>query len=211
MPVIDADDRQITLKLVYVGPEGGGKTTNLKTLHQLVDADHRGARVQLDGDENRAPFFDLLPIFFRIADTAVRFKIFSMPGKAAHRMARRAVLRCADGIVFVVDSQPELRSLNEYAFSELREDLSILGYDELPPILTQFNKCDRAGHSEALAFGDEPTVEAVASEGVGVRDTLLELAEQLWQRVEKRSDLPAGLRVSAQDFRSELAAHIAKP
>lgn len=211
MPVIDLTDGQITLKIVYVGPEGAGKTTNLATLHRLVDAEHRGGRMQLEGDENRAPFFDLLPIFFRFAGLSVRFKVFSVPGKAAHRMARRAVMRGADGIVFVVDSDPEKQSLNRHAFTELQDDLSMLGSELTPPILTQFNKRDRKDASGVKPFGDEPALEAVASDGVGVRETLLEMSETLWQAALKRSDFPEGIGLSAQDFRSELAAHIAKP
>lgn len=211
MPVINLAEGQVTLKLVYVGPEGAGKTTNLETLHRLVDADHRGARMQLEGDENRAPFFDLLPIFFQFAGLSVRLKVFSVPGKAAHRMARRAVMRGADGIVFVVDSDPETQSVNQYAFSELQDDLRMLSGEEIPPILTQFNKRDREGASGVKPFGDEPALEAVASDGVGVRETLLEMAETLWQVALKTPDFPESLGASAQDFRSELATHIAKP
>jgi signal recognition particle receptor subunit beta len=211
VPVIDAADRQITLKLVYVGPEGAGKTTNLESLHALAAADHRGARIRLEGDQKRAPFFDLLPIFFRLDGLLVRFKIYSVPGKAAHRMARRAVLRGADGVVFVVDSDPGERNKNEYAFSELQEDMSMLAGSENAPILTQFNKRDQKEATKVEPFGEEPTIEAVASDGLGVRETLLEIAELSWQVVEKRTDLPEGLNKSPKDFRAELAAHIAKP
>lgn len=120
-------------------------------------------------------------------------------------------MRGADGIVFVVDSDPEKQSLNRHAFTELQDDLSMLGSELTPPILTQFNKRDRKDASGVKPFGDEPALEAVASDGVGVRETLLEMSETLWQAALKRSDFPEGIGLSAQDFRSELAAHIAKP
>ena len=42
MPVIDTKARRITCKLVYYGPGLGGKTTNLKVIHQKTNPKQRG-------------------------------------------------------------------------------------------------------------------------------------------------------------------------
>lgn len=212
MPVIDGARGHITFKLVYVGPEGAGKTTNLEALRKLVDPAHCGSPLRLDSDKERSLFFDLLPLFFALDGIQVRFKIFTTPGKPAHRMTRRAILRGADGIVFVADSNPNQASLNQYAFSELQEDLSMMASDATtaPPLLTQFNKRDLGDAVQVTAFADEAIQEASATGGDGVRETLLEMAERLWQGVENSADLPEGLHLSAQDFRKALATHIAK-
>jgi signal recognition particle receptor subunit beta len=209
--VIAVAERQLTLKLVYCGPLGGGKTTNLEALQELIAADHHGTRVTLEGQGDRTPFFDLLPVFFHSGGVRVRLELIAVPGKAEGRMTRRAVLRGADGVVFVADSNPKKLSVNQYAFAELQDELKRLGTAaEAMPLVTQFNKRDIRDALDVKPFQTETAIEAIASRGVGVRETLLAVAEMVWLAVDKPRALFAEATLSAKDFRSELAALIAK-
>lgn len=212
MPIIDLEERQLTLKLVYCGPPRAGKTTNLHKLHEFVDANSRGRLMTLDGSHEHTFFFDLLPIFFRVSGFSVRIKVYTVPGQVVHRMTRRAVLRGVDGVVFVADSGPQQATVNSFAFAELRDNLSLVGGDvEKIAFVTQFNKRDLDEPLPAEPFSAEAVELAVACDGQGVLDTFLVIAEKVWQSLEQNSDLPEGFSVTAAEFRSELAKHIKSP
>jgi GTPase SAR1 family protein len=212
VPNIDVDERQLTLKFVYCGPPLAGKTTNLRRLHELVDANNRGRLMTLDGSHDRTLFFDLLPIFFRVSGLIVRLKVYTVPGEVAHRMTRRAVLHGVDGVVFVADSAARQAPVNRVSFRELKENLELIGRDlEQIDLVTQFNKRDADEPLEALPFSEEPVLTAVASQGQGVLETFLAVAEKVWERVEKTSELQKRFSVSPADFRTKLAEHIKSP
>src|ERR1700690_4584945 len=84
---INFGGREIALKLVYYGPALSGKTTNLRSLHQLTTEGSRGRLMTLETKDDRTLFFDMLPLMLRAeADTRVsspgmtlRIKIFTVP------------------------------------------------------------------------------------------------------------------------------------
>ena len=89
------------------------------------------------------------------------------------------VLKGADGVVFVADSQKSMVEANLESFENLRENLAAhdLNVDEMPLVM-QFNKRDLDDimtpeeMSETLNKRNGPFYEAVAKDGVGVEDTL---------------------------------------
>jgi GTPase SAR1 family protein len=48
MPQVDSDPHSITIKLVYCGPFGAGKTTNLLKLHGRLLDRHRSKMLPID-------------------------------------------------------------------------------------------------------------------------------------------------------------------
>ena len=91
---INFGGREIALKLVYYGPALSGKTTNLRSLHQLTTEGARGRLMTLETKDDRTLFFDMLPLALR-AETApgapssgtgmtLRIKIFTVPGQILH-------------------------------------------------------------------------------------------------------------------------------
>src|ERR1700724_4670506 len=62
---INFGGREIAIKLVYYGPALSGKTTNLRSLHQLTTEGSRGRLMTLETKDDRTLFFDMLPLVFR--------------------------------------------------------------------------------------------------------------------------------------------------
>ena len=209
MAVVDLEERQLTLKIVYCGPALAGKTTNLSKLHEKMHENHRGRLMTLDADADRTLFFDLLPLFFEVSGLSVGIKVYSVPGQPAHQMTRRAVLRGADGVVFVADSAPGSGAQNRLAYAELVENLSRLGasVDEVA-VITQFNKRDVPESCAPHSFGGEPVEEACAEQGEGVVATFLSAAQASWAMVEVRGRLQEHLGVSEDEFSRALAGHL---
>src|SRR5690242_20011958 len=107
MPVVQHTVKELHLKLVYYGPGFGGKTTNLEYLHAQSKPEYRGKLLSLTTEAERTLFFDLLPVELgTYRDYTIRLHLCTVPGQIRFDATRRLVLRHADGVVFVADSQP---------------------------------------------------------------------------------------------------------
>ena len=62
MALINHRAREIHFKVVYFGPGSGGKTTNLRFLHDRLPAERRGRLISIATDHERTLFFDFLPV-----------------------------------------------------------------------------------------------------------------------------------------------------
>src|SRR6476619_7833729 len=106
MVLYNAATKELTAKIVYYGPGLGGKTTNRQLLHGRRDPHTLGKRVTLSTQTDRTIYFDMLPVELgEIKGYKIRFQLATVPGQTAFNETRRVVLRGADGIVFVADSQ----------------------------------------------------------------------------------------------------------
>jgi len=195
----------IAIKLVFCGPFGSGKTTNLHQLHARLNDRYRSRMLSLDptqttdaellyhtrpldADHRPTMFFDLLPIVLSIAGVRVVLRLLAGPGHMMHDHTRRLLLRGADGIVFVADSQlaPEQ---NEQALIGVRTNLRDNGLapDTLPMVI-QLNKGEqKSALTDATAAkrllghrADVHIVPAIAKAGVGVIETVLQLLTVVW-------------------------------
>lgn len=209
MAIIDEEERQLTMKIVYCGPPLAGKTTNLTKLFDLVRADSKGRLMTLEGQGERTIFFDLLPLFFQVSGLAIRIKVYTVPGQPAHQMTRRAVLRGADGVAFIADSRAEQAEQNRYAFRELTENLA-QGAERPHPIamVTQYNKRDESEPLAMEPFASEPVEGASAESGVGVVSTFLRVARATWAATEAHAHLEERFGVSEAEFTEALARHL---
>src|SRR5512140_2949037 len=104
MVQLNAEAREIAVKVVYYGPALSGKTTNLQALFQKIDPKVRGRLMTLDTKDDRTLFFDMMPAFFRSA-AGVRVKLTLVSGQVMHASARRIVLQGTDAIAFVADGR----------------------------------------------------------------------------------------------------------
>jgi hypothetical protein len=179
MVFFNASTRELTAKIVYYGPGLGGKTTNLRVLHERLEPRTAGELVALSTESDRTIYFDLLPVELGdIKGYRIRFQLITVPGQTAFNETRRVVLKGADGVVFVADSQWTLLPKNLESWQSLKENLASNGLAfETMPIVIQYNKRDLPdilsveAMEEALGFSAYPQVEAVASEGRGVTET----------------------------------------
>jgi mutual gliding-motility protein MglA len=210
--LIDFQERQLTLKLVYYGPPRSGKTTNLRAIHGKVDALNRGRLMTLDTRDDRTLFFDLLPIFFRTSNLSFRVKVYTVPGQPMHEATRRVVLRHADGVAFIADSQRAEIEANRASYDNLQANLDRLGLDAArTPIVIQYNKRDLPDvvpEAELESIGDRPLFSAVATAGVGVMDTFYGLLDATWATVDARVGLREHFGLDRDGFVAAIRAHV---
>jgi mutual gliding-motility protein MglA len=180
MVLINTTTMQATAKVVYYGPGLGGKTTNLQHIHAHTEPGSRGEMVSLETEADRTLFFDLLPLEVGIVGgLRVRLQVYTVPGQVFYNETRRLVLKAADAIVFVADSQSAAREANLESLRNLALNLGALGEDlSRLPLVFQYNKRDLkdvlpvAELEAELNPEGRPFVEAVAIEGRGVFETL---------------------------------------
>lgn len=170
--------REINLKIVYYGPGLSGKTTNVKYIFAKTDPERRGALLRLETESDRTLFFDFLPLTVgKVGGFSVRFHLYSVPGQIFYAAARKLVMRGADAVIFVADSQAGRFEANIESLENMRADIAEHGLEGVT-CAVQYNKRDSptalpVGELRAaLNLDGLPEWEAVASEGTGVFDTL---------------------------------------
>lgn len=180
MPFISPTSREVNCKIVYCGPGLGGKTTNLLQIRDRIPSKSRGKLVSIATRGDRTLFFDFLPMELgQIKGYTTRFHLYTVPGQVHYAASRRLILRGADGIVFVADSQRDRMDANIESLYELEHALNDQGMDlaKLPAVI-QYNKRDLTDICNVNQLEKElnpmnfPRFEAVAVRGEGVVDTL---------------------------------------
>jgi hypothetical protein len=180
MPVIDAKKRQLICKLVYYGTGLGGKTTNLRHIHTKSKPQMRGKLISLETETERTLFFDFFPLSMgKVKGLDTRFSFYTVPGQSFYNLTRKTILKDADGVVFVADSQDERMEANIDSYLTLQENLRTYKVElkDLPHVI-QYNKRDLDDivpldeMRKELNIYEVPDYEAVALEGKGVFETL---------------------------------------
>jgi hypothetical protein len=144
MALFNYATKEITLKIVYYGPGLSGKTTNLQHLHTVLNPETKGKLLSLATESDRTLFFDFLPIELgKIREFSIRFQLYTVPGQVRYNATRKVVLKGADAVVFVADSQKDMKDQNIESFENMRENLvsNNINPDTIPVIL-QYNKRD---------------------------------------------------------------------
>ncbi len=193
MPFINFPAREINCKLVYYGPGLGGKTANLQWIYDHTGTAQKGKMISLATETDRTLFFDFLPIDLgTVRGFKTRIHLYTVPGQVFYEASRKLILKGADGVVFVADSQEERLDANLETLENLREHLKEhkLDFSTIPYVL-QLNKRDLPGVlsieelSKQLQVKGEPVNEAVAITGQGVFETLREVAKLVLAELKK--------------------------
>jgi mutual gliding-motility protein MglA len=185
--------REINCKIVYYGAGLGGKTTNLQFIYQKTAEQQKGKMISLATETDRTLFFDFLPLDLgTVRGFKTRIHLYTVPGQVFYDASRKLILRGVDGIVFVADSQQERMDANVEALDNLTANLQEHGYDfQKIPYVLQLNKRDLPNAlpveklSSDLRKKSEPVIESVAFQGVGVFETLKEIARQVLMELKK--------------------------
>lgn len=197
MALVNRAVNEITLKLVYYGPGLCGKTTNLERIHGDSKLQNKGKLLSMSTETDRTLFFDFMPMELgTVRGQKIRVQLYTVPGQVFYNATRKLVLRGADGVVFVADSQPSMRDSNIESLENLRENLRINRLDPAKiPIVFQLNKrdlpeVDPADDMKAyLGTGEAPVVEASALEGRGIRETLQKAISGILQNIKNNVDI----------------------
>jgi signal recognition particle receptor subunit beta len=193
MTFINYASREINCKIVYYGPGLCGKTTNLQYIFDSTAPAAKGKLISLATETDRTLFFDFMPLELgTVRGFKTRFHLYTVPGQVFYDASRKLILKGVDGVVFVADSQMERMDANIEALYNLEENLRAQGYElEKIPYVLQLNKRDlpniisSADLVAELHRKDEPVMEAVASKGHGVFDTLKAVAKQVLTELRK--------------------------
>ncbi|MCP5559345.1 MAG: GTPase domain-containing protein [Verrucomicrobiaceae bacterium] len=144
MPTVRHDTQSVSFKIVYCGTPLCGKTTNIQQIHARLDPAGRSDLVSLSTARDRTLFFDFLSVeAAAVPGYRTSFHLYTVPGQITYNATLQLVLRQADGIVFVADSQLDRQRDNLQAFQNLEANLRLNGssIDRLPVVL-QYNKRD---------------------------------------------------------------------
>lgn len=193
MTFINYASREINCKIVYYGPGLGGKTTNLQYIYDKTAPNAKGKMISLATETDRTLFFDFLPLELgTVRGFKTRFHLYTVPGQVFYDASRKLILKGVDGIIFVADSQIERMDANIESVHNLEQNLKLQGYDLMKiPLALQLNKRDLSNivsveeMKRELMRKGEPVIEAVASSGIGVFDTLKAVAKQVLIELKK--------------------------
>lgn len=195
MALLNYATKEITIKIVYYGPGLSGKTTNLQYLHSILDPNTKGKLLSLATEADRTLFFDFLPVALgKLRDFSIRFQLYTVPGQVRYNATRKLVLKGADAIVFVADSQREMREQNIESLNNMRENLiaNNINPDDIPFIL-QYNKRDLSNVLSIDELNKDLNenrkyeyTESIAIDGTGVEDIFQRITKLAIKDIAKR-------------------------
>lgn len=213
MPTYNYKSRELIAKIVYYGPGRCGKTTNLQQIHARMRPETRSELLSVATETDRTIYFDLLPLNLgTISGMKFMVRLFTVPGQVYYSETRKLVLKGADGVVFVADSQDHMADENRQSLLDLKTNLRANGLDyDTIPLVMQWNKRDLPHlipEAELNAMLNEramKTVSAVASQGDGVLETLRHITLGVFNHIK------AGGKIGQKPASSPLAAPVTDP
>lgn len=184
--------RELNLKVVYYGPALSGKTTNLEQIHAHTNPKQRGELVSLKTREDRTLYFDFLQLELgKISGLSPKIHLYTVPGQSYYEASRKLVLRGADGVVFVADSNRNRVNENLESWENMKAHLISLNIPSDLPLIVQLNKRDLPNAMsipelrQNLGLNGNPVFESIAVQGKGVFNTLKAIINGVVMRVQR--------------------------
>src|SRR5512142_227022 len=180
MVLFNYGTKEITAKVVYYGPGLCGKTTNLQFVYDSLPSNNKSKMLSLATKTDRTLFFDFLPLDLgKIRGMRTKLQLYTVPGQVYYNSTRQLVLKGADGIVFVADSQDFALDANLESLQNLEDNLKRQGIlIKDIPLVMQYNKRDLPNALPVAEMDREinklqsPAFESVATTGIGVEESL---------------------------------------
>ncbi len=179
MSLFNYNAKEIHCKVIYYGPAGAGKTTNIKWIYRQ-SRNQKTDIFSVPLKTKPTVFFDFLPLDIgSIRGFKTRFHLYTVPGNQLFEQSQKLLLKGVDGVVFVADSQKEKERENKEAMKNLKDHLQEEGLSiEKIPLVLQYNKRDLTDiHSvihmrNALNHANHPDFPASAEKGEKVFEPL---------------------------------------
>lgn len=196
MALVNKAINEVTVKLVYYGPGLCGKTTNLEKVYSNPKLENKGKMISMATETDRTLFFDFMPMELgTVGGQKVRVQLYTVPGQVFYDATRKLVLRGADGVVFVADSQPSMRESNVESLENLKTNLRLNRIDpDKVALVFQYNKRDLPNAESVHAMtaylqpGNAPVIEAAALNGIGVTATLRAAVARILENLKANVD-----------------------
>jgi len=146
LAIINPENMEVEVKLVYYGPGRAGKTSNLKYIYNKFEKRIKGKLASINTNGDCALFYDSLPLEIgTVKGYKIKVQLYTVPGQVKHNATKKLVLKGVDGVVFVADSMVLRQQLNIASLQDLKENLAIFEKNILQtPLVFQYNKMDLA-------------------------------------------------------------------
>lgn len=195
MALKSEERKEVYLKLIYCGPDDSVKADNLHYIHKKLNPVQRGEIINLDPEGIQ--FFDFRPPNIpQIDGCNTVFHLYLCPESGENISAVKHVLRGADGIIFVADSDPASVEKNLESMKKLGANLSHLKISiDAVPLVLQYNRRDSQaaddveGLQMSLNVFDAPFVKAESAEGKGILETFTQISKLVIKSNQEGSNL----------------------
>lgn len=202
MAFIDINSQELNCKIVYFGPALAGKCTTLEYIYHYMKTnptyENLPQIVRYILKTNQTDFicrFNVVDLQkTKVNSLKIRFHLYCLTGAVFYRESMKLVLKGADGVVFVADSQIGRTDANHDFLQALKEILLEDGRNILDfPYMLQLNKRDLPTleiHSvtsmkNLFCIKHEPIVETIAYKGIGVLETYNEISNQVYNYLQR--------------------------
>ena len=191
MAFTNHDTKEINCKILYLGPEGSGKTENLRSILRLTLPDIKNGMFELTSQGGKTSYFDFLPVSLgHVKDYHIKLHLFALPLNSPYETTTKVLMRGLDGFVFVADSRVDYLAENVEAMAQTEQLLREQGYNMLDLArVIQYNKRDLEPRvpldilSRELNPNEAADCEAIATQSVGSVETLQSVAKQVLRKL----------------------------
>lgn len=179
MAFTNFDTKEINCKVVYFGPSGAGKTTNLRSVFLKTSPEIKTGLFGME-ESQAAQFFEFLPVSLgQVRDYHLKFHLFTIPNRALYESLASVVVKGIDGFVYVNDARVDAMADNIRGLAEVKRFLADEGFNvaDLPRVI-QYNKVDLEDAVPVDILRQElnpaglADMEAVATQSIGTLETL---------------------------------------
>jgi signal recognition particle receptor subunit beta len=192
MAFINEATGDIHFKILYIGCQNSGKTTNLQSIFlEKNKKPKEKTNFSVLKDLPRNNFFDFLPLSYKtIANRKSRMHLYTLPSNQLWPSVNINLMLGVDGIIHIIDSR--MRYLEKYNVQSqnLKNLMNSLQIDENKiSTVYQFNHSDSYDAlpfltlKETFNLPEEDCIQAVAVEGIGVMETFLKLADKIVSKI----------------------------
>ena len=127
----------------------------------------------------------------KISGLSPKIHLYTVPGQSYYEASRKLVLRGADGVVFVADSNRNRVNENLESWENMKAHLISLNIPSDLPLIVQLNKRDLPNAMSVpelrqnLGLNGNPVFESIAVQGKGVFNTLKAIINGVVMRVQR--------------------------
>lgn len=145
------ENEHLVVNVVFTGPPLAGKTQSVRALMPLLKGRGTEQKVLSPGDwRGRTAFFDWAVYEGGAYDgKSIQCRIISTPGQVALSDRREMLLRSADAVILVIDSQAEALERAVHCYEEMAPWLAESSRDVPVRVVLQCNKQDLPGSLSA--------------------------------------------------------------
>ena len=186
MSLFNYNSKEIHCKIIYYGPAGAGKTSNIKWICRNTK-DQKWDVFSIPLKTEPSAFFDFLPLETgTIRGFKTRFHLYTIPGSQLFETSQKLLLKGLDGVIFVADSQKEKMQENKTSMNKFKKylDEENISMEKIPMVI-QYNKRDLHNiHSitqmrTALNHYNHPDFSSCADKGKAVFEPLKTLLKMV--------------------------------